>query len=67
MWQKKKNEKMDRYDFTVHDCTQEQKIALTFLPSFDNANGHLCQELMIFEIQKFCYLGSVTSHFSHVL
>ena len=32
------------HDFTVQDCTQEQKIALTFLPSFDNANGHLCQE-----------------------
>ena len=39
--------------FRVHGCTREQTNALlntpktlahTFLPSFDNANGHLCQE-----------------------
>ena len=40
----KKNDKMDMYDLTVLDCTQEQKIAHTFRPSFDNANGHLYQE-----------------------
>ena len=42
----KKNDKMDMYDLTVLDCTQEQKIAHTFRPSFDNANGHLCQECL---------------------
>ena len=42
----KKNDKMDMYDLTVLDCTQEQKIALTFRPSFDNANGHFCQECL---------------------
>ena len=24
IWQKKKNEKIDLYDFPGHDCTQEQ-------------------------------------------
>ena len=30
--------KKDMYDFSVHDCTREQTIAHTFLPSFDNVN-----------------------------
>ena len=38
-------------------------VAHTFLPSFDNANGGLCQErLSRFKI--FCYHGNVTSRFS---
>ena len=41
-------------------------VAHTFLPSFDNANGRLCQE-SLFEIQKFCYHDNVTSHFSSLL
>jgi len=45
IWQEKKNEKIDMYDFPVHDCSQEQKtITHTFLPLFDNANSRLCQE-----------------------
>ena len=44
IWQKKKKEKMDMHDLTVHNCIQEQKVADTFLSSFDNANDHLCQE-----------------------
>ena len=36
--------KVDEYDFPVHDYTQEQNCAHTFLPSFDNENGRLCQE-----------------------
>ena len=33
-------------------------VAHTFLPSLDNANGHLCQEIL-FEILEFCYQGNV--------
>ena len=40
----KKNEKSDLYDFPVHDCTRNKTVAHPFLPSFDNANGRLCQE-----------------------
>ena len=32
------------YDFPLHDCTQEQTVAHTFLTSFDNANGRLSYE-----------------------
>ena len=39
-----KKEEMDMHDLTVHNCIQEQKVADTFLSSFDNANDHLCQE-----------------------
>ena len=28
---------MDMHDLTVHNCIQEQKVADTFLSSFDNA------------------------------
>ena len=38
---------MDMYDFPVHDCTQKQTVANTFLPSFNNANGRLCQERLL--------------------
>ena len=31
----------------VHDCTQNKKVAHTFLPSFENANSHLPQERLL--------------------
>ena len=45
---RKKNETNDVYTvFPVHDCTQEQNRSPYFFsifPSFDNANGRLCQD-----------------------
>ena len=41
VWQKKKN---DRYE---HDCTQEPNVARESFPSFDSANGCLCQERLL--------------------
>ena len=35
------------YDSPVHDWTQEQTVSHTFRPSFDNANGRLCQERLL--------------------
>ena len=32
------------YDFKLPDCTQEQKVAHSFLLSFVNANERQCQE-----------------------
>ena len=39
----KKNEKNGLYNFRVYECTREQNGS-PFVPSFDNANGRLCQE-----------------------
>ena len=59
----KKNEKIDLYDFPVHDC----------------ANGSPCFSSIVrqcqwpslsrktVEISKFCYHGHMTSHFSSLL
>ena len=43
----KKNEKVVMYDFPVQDCTQKQNGSPLFFPSFDNANGRLCQERLL--------------------
>ena len=43
-YDKKENEKVVRYDFPMQDCTQKQNGSPFFFPSFDNANGRLCQE-----------------------
>ena len=43
----KKNEKVVMYDFPVQDCTQKQNGIPFFFPSFDNANGRLCQERLL--------------------
>jgi len=59
---KKKNEKIDMYDFPVHGWSQEQN-SLYFFPPFDNVNGHLCKKTIV-QIQNFCYPGNVTSNFS---
>ena len=47
MAEKKKNEKVVMYDFPVQDCTQKQNGSPFFFPSFDNANGRLCQERLL--------------------
>ena len=44
---RKKNEKVVMYDFPVQDCTQKQNGSPFFFPSFDNANGRLCQERLL--------------------
>ena len=52
------------YDFPVNDCIHEQTPSPYFFPStFDDANSSLCQKNVV-EIQKFCYSGNLTSHFS---
>ena len=43
VWQKKKK-KNDSYE---HDCTQEPSVARESFPSFDSANGCLCQERLL--------------------
>ena len=43
-YDRKENEKVVRYDFPMQDCTQKQNGSPFFFPSFDNANGRLCQE-----------------------
>ena len=40
-------EDIDRYDFPVHYCTQEQKGSHSFLRSFDNGNDRCCQERLL--------------------
>ena len=42
-----KKEKLNMYDFSVHDCTKAKTVAHIFLLSFDNANGRLCQERLL--------------------
>ena len=39
-----KKKKNDRYE---HDCTQEPNVAHESFPSFDSANGCLCQERLL--------------------
>ena len=41
---------------------KNKTLAHAFLPSFDNANSHLCQERLL--RSEICYYGNVTSHFS---
>ena len=62
IWQKK-SENIYIYDFPAHDCAEEQNVNPQFSSIIDNANDRLCQE----EIQKFCYNGNVTLHFSSLL
>ena len=45
--QTNKQTNRDMYGSPVHGCTQEQTVSHTFLPSFDNANGRLCQERLL--------------------
>ena len=58
---RKKNEKIEVYDFPVHDCTQEQNSS----PYFTSIIGQ-CKWLLLWrkvvEIQKFCYHGNNSSH-----
>ena len=61
-------EKIDMYDVPLHYCTQEQNGSpLTFLWSFDNANGHLCQERVLrsrnFDTMvTWCHTSSLYKH-----
>ena len=48
IWQKKENEKMTRMQsFPGMIALGNKTIAYTWLPSFDNANGRLCQDTEI--------------------
>ena len=58
---KENSEKVDMYDFPVHDYTQEQNGSPYSISTFDSANG-LSRKIVV--IQKFCYHGNLTSHFS---
>ena len=57
---KENSEKVDMYDFPVHDYTQEQNGSPYSISTFDSANG-LSRKIVV--IQKFCYHGNLTSHF----
>ena len=57
---KENREKVDMYDFPVHDYTQEQNGSPYSISNFDNANG-LSRKIVV--VQKFCYHGNLTSHF----
>ena len=44
MTEKKKRKKIGMYYFPGMIALRNKTVALTFLPSFENANGRLCQE-----------------------
>ena len=44
---REKTKRNDTYDFSVHCSTLEQNGSSHFFPSFDNANGRLCQERLL--------------------
>ena len=50
--------------FLCINTLRNKTVFHTILPSLANANDRLCQERCMVEIQKFCYHGSVTLHFS---
>ena len=59
----KKNETNDMYTvFPVHDCTQEQNRSPYFFFHLSTM-----QMAVSVKIQKFCYHGNLTSHFSSLL
>ena len=60
---KESSKNVDMYDFPVHDFTQEQNGSPYSISTFDNANG-LSRKIVV--IQKFCYHGILTSHFSSI-
>ena len=60
---RKKAKKITFMTFPPTIALRNKMLTHSFLPSFDNANDRLCQE----EIQKFCYNGNVTLHFSSLL
>ena len=47
---KKKNEKIDMYDFPVHDCTREQKVVLFFYRSTMQM-----AVLQLVSVKKYCW------------
>ena len=48
--------------FSCSIALRNKTVADTFLPSSNNANGRLSQEVML--RSKFCYHCNVTSHYS---
>ena len=50
IWRKKKNEKIDMYDFPVHDCTREEKVALFF-----NRSTMQMAVLQLVSVKKDCW------------
>ena len=59
---RKKNEKIDMYDFPVHGWSQEQN-SLYFSSTVWQCKWPSLSRTIV-EIQNFCYLGNVTSNFS---
>ena len=45
IWQEKKTKKLTCINFMI--TLRNKTITHTFLPSFDNANGRLCQERLL--------------------
>ena len=61
-----KHEKIDMYEFPVHDCTQEQNGS-PYFSSIVRQCKWTSFSRKIVEIQKFCYHGNLTSRFPLIL
>ena len=61
-----KHEKIDMYEFPVHDCTQEQNGS-PYFSSIVRQCKWTSSSRKIVEIQKFCYHGNLTSRFPLIL
>ena len=62
----KKMKKINVYDFPVYYCTQEQN-SIPYFSSMVWQCKWLYLSRKIVEIQKFCYHGNATSHYSSLL
>ena len=59
--EKKKKEKIDMYDFPLHDRLKNKTVAHTFLQLDDNANGLLCYSLNFIRLLQVVITPLVTS------
>ena len=58
-----KKQKIDMYDFPLHNCPQDQNSS-PYFSSIVQRGKYLSLSRKIVEILKFCYHGNLTSHFS---
>ena len=62
----RKKEKIDMYDFSVSDCTQEQNGSQQFTPTVRKSKWPSVSRKIV-ETQKSCYYSNMTSQFSPFL
>ena len=65
-WSRKYGDNIDKYDFPVRDCTQEQNGSPNFSSAVRQGKWPFLSRKIV-EIEKFCHHGNVTSHFSSLL